>query len=109
MSNLLKKYPLHWLFNFFIGLGIVLIMFFNPLKILTAEKTNKKVQVELFVGFSTLNPADFNLLADYERQFQWFQYDVYYDYLKTRYEPGTGTIRRGRVCPTKGKSNFRNR
>ncbi|MGD2091581.1 MAG: hypothetical protein PVH61_35740 [Candidatus Aminicenantes bacterium] len=46
------------------------------------RKNKKKFQIELYGGFSTLNPADLNLRAEGEDQEEKFFYQDYYDYLK---------------------------
>jgi len=50
--------------------------------IFSEGKNKKKFQIELYGGFSTLNPADLNLRAEGEEQEEKFLYQDYYDYLK---------------------------
>jgi len=43
----------------------------------------KKFQVELYAGYTSLNPSDLNLFVDYENKIQEFSYDRYLNYLQT--------------------------
>ncbi|UCH96783.1 MAG: hypothetical protein JSV88_07995 [Candidatus Aminicenantes bacterium] len=47
------------------------------------EKNKKKFTLELYTGFSTLNPSDLNLRAENEEQRERFFRDDYYSYLET--------------------------
>jgi hypothetical protein len=63
---------------FISGLLMVLLV---PL-IFPEGMNKKKFQIELYGGFSTMNPADLNLRAEGEEQDENFFYQDYYDYLK---------------------------
>jgi len=41
-----------------------------------------RVRLELYGGFSLLNPTDMNQFVDYDRSVQEFVYDAYFDYLR---------------------------
>jgi hypothetical protein len=58
-------------------LMVLLVSFIFP-----EGKSRKKFQIELYGGFSTLNPADLNLRAEGEEQEEKFFYQDYYDYMK---------------------------
>jgi hypothetical protein len=45
--------------------------------------SHKKFQIELYGGFTTLNPSDLNLFVSYDNGIQTFSYDAYLDYLQT--------------------------
>lgn len=59
-------------------LFLVLVSFLFPNK-----KNKKKFAIELYTGFSTLNPSDLNLRAENETQKERFYRDNYYNYLET--------------------------
>lgn len=55
--------------------------------VLPADNTSgaphfKRFQVELFGGYTNLNPKDLNLFVDYDTKVQEFSYDFYLDYLQ---------------------------
>jgi hypothetical protein len=56
---------------------VLLVSFIFP-----EGKNKKKFQIELYGGFSTLDPADLNLRAEGEEQEEKFFYQDYYDYMK---------------------------
>lgn len=66
--------------------GILIIAYFLALTPaqLQAEEAGKlkKFQLELFGGYTALNPTDLNLLVDYENRIQEFSYDRYLEYLQ---------------------------
>jgi len=45
---------------------------------------HKSFKVELYGGFTFINPSDLNLLVDYDNKIQEFFYDSYLNYLQTR-------------------------
>jgi hypothetical protein len=84
----IKNNP-HDLASRLVGLFLLLFLAMNPLGV-WADKTDddsiirrKKFQIELYGGFSTLNPSDLNLLVSYDNGIQTFFYDAYLDYLQT--------------------------
>lgn len=79
MKILQKKRFLYFLLVFFLCLGMMLAAAQGT----DREKILKgtKFQIELYGGYSKLNPADFNMMLDYDRQIQHFFYDDYYDFL----------------------------
>ena len=42
-----------------------------------------RVRLEIYAGFSLLNPTDMNQFVDYDRSIQEFSYDAYFDYLRS--------------------------
>jgi len=68
---------------FLIILGFISMAAFYPAEML-ADK--KKIQVELFGGFSNLNPSDLNLMVEADIHNQSFFYDDYHRYLETNDE-----------------------
>lgn len=65
---------------------IILAGLFKPIKLFPKQKKDGKFQIEFYGGFSTLNPADLNMIVDYDRQIQNFFYDDYYNYLRNKGE-----------------------
>jgi hypothetical protein len=77
------------LINRLMGLFLLLFLIMSPLAV-WAENTNddeiirpKKLQIELYGGYTTLNPSDLNLFVSYDNGIQTFSYDAYLDYLQT--------------------------
>jgi len=64
-------------------LSIAVFLVINPLAA-QAEETSgfKKFQIELYAGYTSLNPSDLNLFVNYENKIQDFSYDQYLNYLQ---------------------------
>jgi hypothetical protein len=65
------------------ALSLVFILAITPAA-LRSEETGllKKFHIELFGGYTALNPLDLNLFVDYENSIQEFSYDRYLEYLQ---------------------------
>lgn len=66
--------------------ALVCIWFVMPTALTAGQKAvareRGRFRVDLYSGFSFLNPSDLNLFVDYDRSVQEFSYDAYFDYLR---------------------------
>jgi hypothetical protein len=62
---------------------LVCLLMVYPLLMKAAVKVGK-FQIEIYSGFSSLNPEDLNLVTETDRRIQEFLYDNYHQYLENR-------------------------
>ncbi len=69
------------------AIGLACIWFVMPAALQAGQKAEAgkrgQIRLELFGGFSLLNPTDMNQFVDYDKSVQEFTYDAYFDFLRS--------------------------
>ncbi len=80
-----RKYPFNF-YGLFLGFFLFILFLAVPGQAWedrdTSETSFQRFQFEIYGGYSTLDPADFNLLARTDTQTREFIYDGYYNFLQ---------------------------